>query len=252
MLLFLYIIIISAFDLYGSTMERLRFQRDNILGRTDDFYVRLSSDGLRVPNTHSRFLEYFPYTLQLAMDYEVCLHKLVYPRNWRTFPLDMKLWISVSNMENPNCDVECRHTSDQDFDSDCEDHHQDENNHNIGCNNDCHEHHHHTMEIDDPEWKRVSLPEGCYRNANNIFDAIISEMRSGEHGAVYANIVSDIEFKYLPSTNKVYIFSKKPNILINLSSGLADLFGFETRTFILNTLNCCSTKPPTMHMYFFA
>ena len=61
-------------------MERLRsLQSDNILGRTDDFYVRVCSGGLPAPNTHCRFMVYFPDSLRMAMDFEVILHKIMYP-----------------------------------------------------------------------------------------------------------------------------------------------------------------------------
>ena len=76
-------------------MERLRsLQSDNILGRTDDFYVRVCSGSLPPPNTHCRFMVYFPDSLRMAMDFEVSLHKIMYPRNWCTFPEHMELWVS--------------------------------------------------------------------------------------------------------------------------------------------------------------
>ena len=64
------------------------------------------------------------------------------------------------------------------------------------------------------------------------------------------NIVHNIEFEDLPLTNKVYIIPKKKIMHLNLWPAFADVFGFETRAFILNTNVNYSTKPPTMHAYF--
>ena len=49
----------------------------------------------------------------------------------------------------------------------------------------------------------------------------------------------------------MYIISKRKDIRVNLSPEFADLFGFETQTFILNTINCCSNEiSDNAHIFF--
>ena len=106
----------------------------------------------------------------------------------------------------------------------------------------------------DPEceggrWRRVKLPNGCYTNAKYVFDMIMCEMRTTKRGGKLLDIARIIEFQYLPTTDKVYIMSKRKGIQISLSPDFARLIGFQKRKFILSGDDCSSFKPG-MHAYF--
>ena len=107
----------------------------------------------------------------------------------------------------------------------------------------------------DPEcesvpWRRVKLPNGCYTNAQDVFDMIMCEMRTTKRGGKFHDIARNIEFKYLPTTDKVYIMSKRKGIQMSLSADFAKLIGFEKRKFTLTTDVDYSTTRPGMHAYF--
>ena len=102
-------------------MERLRSQQsDNILGRTDDFYVRVCSSALPPPKNHCQFMLYFPHSLRIAMDFQVSLQKTMYPRKWRTFPDDMDLWISFRFVKGADDVSKDEEVSDGESDSEVE------------------------------------------------------------------------------------------------------------------------------------
>ena len=213
-------------------MERLRsLQSDNILGRTDDFYVRVCSGSLPPPNTHCRFMLYFPDSLRMAMDFEVSLHKIMYPRNWCTFPERMELWVSfrfdkdaddvLKGGESAVGVMDVGSSDDASLDSECE----------------------------SGPWRRVKLPNGCYTNAKDVFDMIMCEMRTTKRGGKFHNIARNIEFKYLPTTDKVYIMSKRKGIQMSLSADFAQLIGFEKHKFTLSG-DDSSTFKPGMQAYF--
>ena len=61
-------------------------------------------------------------------------------------------------------------------------------------------------------WGRVKLPNGCYTNAKDVFDMIMCEMRTTKRGGKFNDISRNIEFKYLPATDKVYIMSKRKGL----------------------------------------
>ena len=220
-------------------MERLRsLQSDNILGRTDDFYVRVCSGTLPPPNTHCRFMLYFPHSLRMAMHFEVSLHKIMYPRNWRTFPERMDLWVSFRFVKDADDVSKDGEASGGEGDSEMEnsDENGDDNDDDdavgdmdVGASDD---------PTIDPEcesvpWRRVKLPNGCYTNAKDVFDMIMCEMRTTNRGGKFHDIARNIEFKYLPATDKVYIMSKRKGIQMSLSADFAQLIGFEKRKFIL-------------------
>ena len=63
----------------------------------------------------------------------------------------------------------------------------------------------------------MKLPNGCYTNAKDVFDMIMCEMRTTNRGGKFHDITRNIEFKYLPATDKVYIMSKRKGIQMSLS-----------------------------------
>ena len=212
-------------------MERLHSQQsDNILGRTDDFYVRVCSSALPPRNKHCQFMLYFPHSLRMAMDFEVSLHKIMYPRNCRTFPDDMDLWISFRFVKGADDVSKDEEVSCGESDSEIEMESGDEvGDMDVGVGDDA---------SLDPEceglpWRRVKLPNGCYTNAKDIFDMITCEMRTTKRGGKFHDIARNIEFKYLPATDMVYIISKPKGIQLSLSADFAKLIGFEKQKFIL-------------------
>ena len=213
-------------------MERLRsLQSDNILGRTDDFYVRVCSGSLPAPNTHSRFMLYFPDSLRMAMDFEVSLHKIMYPRNWRTFPERMELWVSFRFDKDADDVLKGRESAEGVMD--------------VGSSDDASL----DSECEGGRWRRVQLPNGCYTNAKDVFDMIMCEMRTTKRGGKFFDIARNIEFQYLPTTDKVYIMSKRKGVQISLSPDFAQLIGFAKRKFTLSG-DDSSTFKPGMHTYF--
>ena len=213
-------------------MERLRsLQSDNILGRTDDFYVRVCSGSLPAPNTHCRFMVYFPDSLRMAMDFEVSLHKIMYPRNWRTFPESMELWVSFRFDKDTDDELKGGESADGVMEV--------ESNDDASLDPEC----------EGGRWRRVKLPNGCYTNAKDVFDMIMCEMRTTKRGGKFLDIARNIEFQYLPTTDKVYIMSKRKGIQISLSADFARLIGFQKRKFTLSG-DDSSTFKPGMHTYF--
>ena len=75
-------------------------------------------------------------------------------------------------------------------------------------------------------------------------------MRTTKRGGKFHDIARNIEFKYLPATDKVYIMSKRKWIQLSLSADFTKLIGFEKRKFILTKDNDYSTLRPGMHTYF--
>ena len=213
-------------------MERLRsLQSDSILGRTDDFYVRVCSGSLPAPNTHSRFMLYFPDSLRMAMDFEVSLHKIMYPRNWRTFPERMELWVSFRFDKDADDVLKGRESAEGVMD--------------VGSSDDASL----DSECEGGRWRRVQIPNGCYTNAKDVFDMIMCEMRTTKRGGKFFDIARNIEFQYLPTTDKVYIMSKRKGVQISLSPDFAQLIGFAKRKFTLSG-DDSSTVKPGMHTYF--
>ena len=96
----------------------------------------------------------------------------------------------------------------------------------------------------------MKLPNGCYTNAKDIFAMIMCEMRTTRRGGKFHDIAHNIEFKYLPATDKVYIISKRKGIQLSLSPDFAKLIWFEKRKFIQTEDIDCSTLRPGMHAYF--
>ena len=153
----------------------------------------------------------------MAMDFEVSLHKIMYPRNWRTFPDDMDLWISfrfVKGADDVSKDDEgSGGEGDSEIDTESGDEVGDEvgdedgdevGDMDVGVGDDASL----GPECEGVPWRRVKLPNGCYTNAKDIFDMIMCEMRTTKRGGKFHDIAHNIEFKYLPATDKVYIISK--------------------------------------------
>ena len=150
---------ILSFGVYGLNMERLCSQQsDNILGRTDDFYVRVCSSSLP------------PRSLRMAMDFEVSLHKIMYPRKCRTFPDDMDLWISFRFVKGADAVSNYEEVSDSEIEGEIEMESGDEvGDIDVGVSD---------SECEGFPWRRVKQPNGCYTNAKDIFDMIMCEMRT--------------------------------------------------------------------------
>ena len=196
----------------------------------------------------------------MAMDFEVSVHKIMYPRNWRAFPEGMDLWISFRFVKGADDVSKDGEASGGEGDSEIEMENIDED----GDDNDDDEVGDAVGDMDvgvsddaslDPEcegvpWRRVKLPNGCYMNAKDIFDMINCEMRTTKRGGKFHDIARNIEFKYLPATDKVYIMSKRKGIRMSLSADFAKLIGFEKRKFLLTTDVDYSTTRPGMHAYF--